>query len=345
MNILYFGDSNPHTTSSHRAMALRRLGYQVNIFNPKEASKKQIENLLLGKIHFRTGYRFLQKKIMNWLSGILEKIKKTDIIWVDGGEFFGVGCLKLLKQKNCPIILYNLDDPTGNRDGRRFDMLLQALSYYDICAVVREINMIEYKEKGAKKVLEVTRSYDEVAHCPFDNAATIPGEYKSKVAFIGTWMRYESRDVFLLKLIENGLPVSIWGSRWQKSVYWKQLMPFHRGDALHGKDYVAAIQGSKICLGMLSKGNRDLHTQRSFEIPYAGGLLCAERTTEHQEMFKENKEAIFWNDAEECAKVCKELLADDTKRQGILLAGMERVRVLEVGNENICKRILDELNS
>ena len=88
----------------------------------------------------------------------------------------------------------------------------------------------------------------------------------------------------------------------------QQLKPYFKGQTLKGKDYISAIQGSKICLGLLSKGNRDLHTTRTFEIPFIGSLLCAERTSEHLELFDENLEAVFWNSAEECAEKCKELL-------------------------------------
>ena len=62
---------------------------------------------------------------------------------------------------------------------------------------------------------------------------------------------------------------------------------------------------------MLSKGNRDRHTTRSFEIRAIGGLLCAERTDEHRESFEEGMEAVFWNDAKECVDQCRRLLNDD----------------------------------
>ena len=104
--------------------------------------------------------------------------------------------------------------------------------------------------------------------------------------------------------------------------------------------YVAAIRGAKVCLGLLSKGNRDLHTTRSMEIPYAGGVLCAERTTEHLALYREDEEAVFWTTAEECAEKCLGLLGDDQSRERIRLAGMARVRNNKVGNEDICRQIL-----
>jgi spore maturation protein CgeB len=186
-------------------------------------------------------------------------------------------------------------------------------------------------------------SYDEIAHKSFDDASSIDTKFKSDIVFIGTWMNNEKRDLFLSKLIDAGLNVSIWGNRWEKSEYWDLIKEHHKGKSLSGRDYVAAIQGSKICIGMLSKGNRDLHTRRSVEIPFIGGLLCAERTIEHTEMYKEEKEAIFWDDVDECIERCKEILRDDTRRINLRENGSIRVKANQVGNEDICESIIQEL--
>lgn len=338
--ILYFGDSHPASTSAHRVHALERLGHTVSIHDPYQALVGKLGFPYLEPIHYRMGYRLLQPPMARWVKQVLNTTGQPDAVWVNSGELFGVQCLASLKQLSCPVILYNNDDPTGGRDGRRFDTLLKAIPYYDLCVVMREINVPEYLALGAKQVLKVRMSYDEVMQEPFERIADIPAEFRSEVAFIGTWMRNEKRDEFLLSLLDKGISVSIWGNRWQKSPHWQSLKALYRGNSLSGRDYVAAIQGSKICLGLLSKGNRDLHTQRSLEVPFAGGLLCAERTTEHQEMYREEVEAVFWADATECARVCHELLADDSRREEIRLAGMKRVRAMHAGNEFVCREIL-----
>lgn len=339
MKILYIGNSEFGTTSLHRAIALERLSHSVVLLDPYKAMGSRLKGFT-GKINYHSGYRFLQKIVLKWLRSSIKHLEDIQLIWINSGELLGSRSLKFLKELGIPIVLYNNDDPTGTRDKRRFDMLLSAIPYYDLCVVRREPNIEEYKAKGAQKVLHVYMSYDEIAHSPLE---VIPIKFHSEVAFIGTWMRNEKRDVFLLKLINAGISVSIWGGRWQKSPYFELLKPYYKGPFLKGKDYVAAMQGAKICLGFLSKGNRDLHTRRSVEIPYAGGLLCAERTSEHQKMFEEGKEAIFWYDADECIELCKKFLKDDEKREAIRLAGMKKVRNLKVGNEDTCQSILRSL--
>lgn len=343
-NILYFGDGHPSSTSGHRAHALQRLGHQVTVYDTDQRARELPYFKYLHPFHYRTGFRFLQSQMLRWLEEKLMESDQPDLIWVNGGEYFGIECLQLLKKKGCPVVLYNNDDPTGGRDGRRFDSLLKAAPEYDLVVVMRDMNVPEFRSVGAGQVKRVFMSYDDFAHQPYSSKAEVPGEFLSEVAFIGSWMKKEGRDKFLLTLIEAGIPVSIWGGRWNKSPLWPRLKSAFKGSAISGRKYVAAIQGSKICLGLLSKGNRDLHTQRSLEVPYAGGLLCAERTSEHLQMYEEGKEAFFWSNAAECAAICHRLLNDERLREEVRMAGMNRVRANNAGNEYMCQTVLNEFN-
>ncbi len=340
MKILYLGTTSTSTTSRHRADALSRLGHVLLIADPYAVFIGQFHNRILSVIHFRTGYAFLQKTVCTWLNGIIKTADKIDLIWIDGGELFGAKALQLLRKPDVPVVLFNHDDPTGKRDGCRFASLQKALSLYSLVTAVRNETEQELKIICTGKVLRIWRTYDEVQHSAKSINRIIPNTYHSDVCFIGTWMRHENRDQFLVHLLERGLNIAIWGDRWQKSAYWPQLKNHWRGNALSGQDYVMAIQGAKVCLGLLSKGNRDLHTTRTMEIPYAGGLLCAERTAEHLKLYRENEEAVFWSDAHECAEKCLDLLAHPEKRELIRLAGMKRVLENKVGNEDICQQII-----
>jgi len=343
LNIVYIGSCSPGSTSRHRADALSRLGHKVHRADPYEAFKSRLNGKIQSLVHYRSGYRLLQSDIARWTLNLMQQVlaQPPDIVWIDSGELLGYEAVKLVSQTGARLVSYNHDDATGKRDGRRFDSLLKSLALYDLCAVVRPENILEYQRHGARKVVHVWRSYDEVMHAPFKALSVIPAEFCSDVAFIGTWIRGEGRDRFLLDLVNQGVPVSIWGDRWQKSPLWGQLKACYRGASLSGRDYVAAIQGAKVCLGMLSKGNRDLHTTRTMEIPYAGGVLCAERTSEHLELYVEGVEAVFWRDAEECASQCRRLLDDDSWRESVRMAGMARVRAARRGHEDVCRVIVE----
>lgn len=345
MKIIYIGHSHSGSTSRHRADALGRLGHEVLLRDPYTDLRAQLSGRIRSFVHHRTGYRLLQPAVTAWATHLplSPGFTSPDLIWVDSGELLGPGPVSALRRFGCPIVLYNIDDATGKRDGRRFDSLVSALPLYDLCVVVRDITASEFRQKGARQVLKVWRSYDEVAHRPFDDVTAIPPEFRSDVAFVGTWIRGEKRDQFLAALIGRGIQVAIWGDRWDKSPAWELLKPYWRGRSLSGREYVAAIQGAKVSLGMLSKGNRDLHTTRSVEIPYAGGLLCAERTVEHLQLYQEGTEAVFWADIEECAAACRALLDNPAKHDSICMAGSAKVRKSALGNEDICKIILNQV--
>jgi hypothetical protein len=107
-----------------------------------------------------------------------------------------------------------------------------------------------------------------------------------------------------------------------------------------GNTYALAIQSAKVCLGLLSKGNRDLHTTRSMEIPSLGGVFCAERTEDHLAIYKEGEEAVFWSSAEECAAKCRALLADEAWRRSVAEKGRQRYLKNGWTNMKVAERIL-----
>jgi spore maturation protein CgeB len=156
------------------------------------------------------------------------------------------------------------------------------------------------------------------------------------VTFIGTWM--PERGPFIAKLIQLGVPLSLYGNRWERAAEWGTIRKVWRGPGIHNEDdYAKAIQCAKICLGLVSLGNRDLSTTRSFEVPHLGGLLCAQRTEEHCDLYKEDEEAVFWDSPEECAQKCRLLLNDHDLRKKIAERG--RLRCLQNGTTN--ERVMD----
>jgi spore maturation protein CgeB len=340
MRVHYFGSDHPNSTSHDRAEALRRLGIDVRCYDIGADPQLHLRSRLVGALHYRTGYSLLQGKVVGIARAAARSIGADDVVWIDSGEFFGPRPLVQLKRTGAPLVLYNVDDPTGQRDGNRFKSLRAALPLYDLCAVVRNETVDECRMLGAKAVIRVWRSYDEEAHAPAPDLLIRP-EFRSKVAFIGTWMH--GRGAFMARLVELGVPLAIWGNRWQKAPEWRLLREAWRGPAIAGQDYRQAILGAEICLGLVSQGNRDLHTQRSAEVPYAGGLFCGQRTSEHVSMYREGVEAVFWDDADECAQVCLDLLKSPERCAAIRAAGHARVKSLGIGNEDVCRSILAEL--
>jgi spore maturation protein CgeB len=338
MKILYLGDASPYCTSRHRALALQRLGHNVVHVDPSSIFRWNRWNLAF---HYRTGFRFLNNLVEAYvLSEAEKKGSRFDLVWSDNGELVSEGLLRKLRLNHAPLLInYNCDDPTGSRDGFRWLTYHRAMPQYDLCVVVRRESEVEYPLYGARRVLRVWMSADEIEHSPRLITAELSRKWGSEVAFIGTWM--PERGPFILDLIRGGVPISIWGNRWSRAREWAHLKPYWRGPALLGDEYAYAIQCSKINLGLLSKGNRDLHTQRSMEIPSLGAFFCAERTSEHLDIYKEGIEAEYWADSEECILKIKKILANDEYRQAIAVRGNQRFHRSGRGNEAVLSAIIN----
>ena len=336
-DILYLGDAEEGSTSLHRAEALRRLGHQATIVPLGDFCPPL--SRWAGKADYLTGHRWRQGAIVERLKNRIGAARR-DVVWIDSGWWCGPSTAKFLRGIADKLVLLNLDDPTGPREPRHWASLRRAAPLFDAAALVRPETVEEFRQLGAKNAIRIWRGYDEVAHAP-EQADRVPEqEMKSEVVFVGTG--FEDRPQFMAELIERGVPLSIWGSSWKRDRHWSRIEPHWRGPSAMGPRYVAATRRAKVCLGLLSRLNRDLHTTRSGEIPYMGGLFCAPRTSEHLAMFEDGKEAVFWDDVDDCAEICRRLLTDTELRERIRQAGSEKVRRLGIGNETVCQQILQQ---
>lgn len=339
MKILYLGV--PAGSSNQRANALRRIGHEVTLINPEPFVRG---HRLVRKFHWEAGSVTCQKAVTEGvLSGIRElgPNGRFDLVWVDSGRLVGPKLVQALRSSFGKIVNYNLDDPFGKRDRFSWLSYLRAVPFYDLVVVVRKENVEEARRRGAKDVILLKRAADDVDHIPHPVSEEQRARLSSEVLFLGTW--FPERGPFMRELLSKGVPLTIYGDRWDRAPEWPEIKRVWKGNSLYADDYAIGIQCSKIALGLLSKGNRDLHTQRSSEIPAIGGLLCAERTSEHQEMYVDGEEAVFWDDAAECASVCKKLLEDDALRIRIRDAGFARVRKNGSFNQPLVQAILDRL--
>jgi len=148
------------------------------------------------------------------------------------------------------------------------------------------------------------------------------------------------RGPFIEKLIQKKVPIKIFGPRWHKFKNWKIIQKNYVDSDTFDINYVKILASSKISICLLSCGNKDLCTHRSFEIPYIGSLLCAQRTSVHEKFYKDGVEACFWNDAYECAEICHELLNNPAKRLAISKAGHEAVLRSGQSNDEVLARII-----
>jgi spore maturation protein CgeB len=334
VRILYLGSRAG--TSLQRAKALQRLNHEVLLVDPLD--KYNCFDWLGRWLHHTGGLGsglLVDRHIIQTAMAV-----RPDLILVNQGELVGPPLLQRLRTLDVPIVNYTNDNPFRGRDGGRFRKYLKALPYYDLVVVPREEDVPLALKAGARNVMRVWFSADEDSHRPRTLSQEVQGRYRSEVAFVGTWM--PERGEFIAELIALGVPLSVWGDRWQRAPQWRTIAPLWRGPGLFDDEgYAAVLQTAKVCLGLLSRGNHDLHTTRSVEIPALGGLLCAERTAEHLALYDEGAEAIFWDDVVECAHRCRQMLADECGRREIAQRGQQRARRNNHFNEPTLRAILE----
>lgn len=337
MRIAYIGPG--WGTSLQRAKALQRLGHQVVTIDPWSWLNRPRG---LGRALYHAGYAGVDLIVYRPLFREVQAAR-PDLIWINNGEFLGPGLIRRMRELKSPIINYANDNPFSPENRKRFARYRAALPFYDLMVVVFADAVEAARKAGARHVIREYICADEVAHKPCVLSADIRNRYASEVAFVGTWMK-KQRAPFMVELIRRGVPLSIWGDRWHKAREWPIIEPYWRGPGVYDDEgYAAILQSAKICLGLVNKSSGNLHTGRSVQIPALGGLLCAERTSEHLELYREGEEAVFWEDAAECAALCKELLTDETRRREIARRCHERALQNNLFNEPVLSRILSEV--
>lgn len=343
MKILYIGRATG--TSLSRQDALRQLGHDIVSIDPYEthrivAKDFHVTERRIYQWAFKTGNMFLGNVVRRY---VLERASHTgiDLVHVDNGELVSSELVDDLRTFRSPVVIYNQDNPFSPRDGLRWRSFLPTIPLYDLYVSPRASDERHAFARGARDFLRIYFSADRKMHRPIRMTAKEADTFASDVAFVGTWM--PERGPIVRRLLDLEVPLTIYGPRWDRDPNYKRFRSHVRLDTLSPADYTRAIAGSKIALGLLSKGNRDLHTTRSLEIPAIGTLLCAQRTVEHAEMYVDRVEAILWSSLEECAEQCTSLLNNERLRKSIAEAG--RLRFLESGRyyEDAERSILDYL--
>jgi spore maturation protein CgeB len=96
------------------------------------------------------------------------------------------------------------------------------------------------------------------------------------------------------------------------------------GDGLWGESYPIALSCAKIGMGLLSKLIPETSTTRSFEIPAMGTFMLAERTAEHEDLFEDTREAVFFSTSPELQRKVLAFTENAETRSAIAAGGRRR---------------------
>ena len=273
---------------------------------------------------------------------ILNRAGEFDILFVIKGNFVTAATLKALKaQINSPLIIgWSPDDvylPHNNSS-----VLLDASPYYDVFYTSKSLNITqgELTSMGFTNVRFIHQGFDRDWHRPFPNPES---RFKDLVTFVG----FGEQDRFekVNYLARNGVEVHVWGNGWTYKMRAAAHKKLHiHGYAILGDEYADALCNSAISLCFLRKLNRDFHTSRTFEIPACGGFMMAERTEEHRKYFIEDKEAVYFSDADELLAKVRYYLNHPEVRAQLAAAGRRRCVDQDYSYHRLAQDIIRQTN-
>jgi spore maturation protein CgeB len=319
MKILYAGGMALGSTSRMRRLGLERLGHDVvgvdsDIYRPA--------NKILRKLQFELSAGPLVEKLNRDLLRMAQE-EKPDVFWADKQLYLQPKTLEAMNEMGIATVSWMIDNPFGPRRDTGWRLYLKDLPLFDLHAQQRDTSLVEYKRRGAKDVVKILIGFEPTVHFPSPEPIT-DAERTREVSFMG--MPYDDRGEIVTKLVQAGIPVSIYGKEpyWKKALDSETFAKVYKGGEMYVKEYREGFWYSKINLSFVTKSNQDEVTQKSFEIAACGGLLMAERTAGHQARFVEGEEAVFFSDTDELIGQIKRYLPDEAARQRIAAAGRER---------------------
>ncbi|MED9799911.1 MAG: glycosyltransferase [Prevotella sp.] len=343
MRILSIGTFTGHGISNtclHRTWALEKLGEvdRIDTTLKRNVLCYRIVNRLFVRYHLP--FSFHDSKLNRAIRKQVQE-KPYDVVWIDKGVFIEAKALRFIKQvqPSCRVVGYSPDNMAERHN--QTQVFLKSFPYYDYYITTKSYTVDMLRRMGCKNILFVNNAYEASFHHPYQLAKEERERLGGKVGFIGAWEEERCRSI--LYLAEHGIPVRVWGGgKWlEYKDRYTNLKIEDKG--LYSEDYNKALSAFDISLCFLRKINYDLQTTRTMEIPACGSLLMAERTAEHERLFKDKEEAVFFSSDEELLELCQYYLTHEEERKRIAEAGRKRCIASGYSNEETIKRVLEKI--
>ncbi len=235
---------------------------------------------------------------------ILESINKfkPSVLFVYKGAFVYPSTIIYAKENGLKAVLFYPDVSMEAHDVH----IVKSIPLYDLIFTTKTFGITDLKEKfNYNNSFFIPHGFDPEVHRKLEITEEEKRIFGCDVSFIGTWSL--KKENFLAELVRRrpDINLKIWGDQWNR-ITEMELKPSIQNRPVLGDLYALAIQCSKINLGILSEKVRgassgDLITSRTFHIPGASGFLLHERTDEIGLYYEEDKEAVFFSDADELA--------------------------------------------
>lgn len=193
----------------------------------------------------------------------------------------------------CKLIWYSEDDTMNPIHRTRW--MNASIPLYNLWVTTKSFNIApnEVPSLGARQMLFVNNSFCPHAHAPLEINDHDRQFWGSPISFVGTFETQRAAD--LLALAEAGLNVRVWGNGWQSMIGSHSNLRIENRP-VYGDEYRKVVAASLLNCCFLRKGNRDLQTCRSIELPAMAAAMAHEASPEVESLFMPDREAVYFSD-------------------------------------------------
>ena len=320
-HVLLVGTILPQTIENTWYRWLIDRGYRTTLLDQDQTINSIAwGNDQISRLLWKVGQSYLSERFSRrFLSVCLEN--KPDLILVVYGRLINKRVILELKS-SIDVVIFNFYGEDFMNPLNTTTTLREAAVTYDHFFTTKSFNVPELNAAGINNVTYLPCGYLPACHYPVTVSVDNKKKYGSDLVFIGTWEN--DRATIMENLVDYDL--GIWGNLWEKLPPNSPLHKGIKGPAVYCEEMSKVINSSKICLSFLRKGNRDQHTQRTFEIPACGGFQLSERTDEVLGFFEEGKEIECFSTLEELRSKVEYYLQHDNPRKKIAKQSYLRVQ-------------------
>lgn len=339
MRIVLVGESNRGSRTPQRLRALADLGHDVAFVSttPEGWSYETPPDLIA-----RARYRLrMPGDPAHANARLVEAAKRgCDAMILDNARMIRPSALREARAAapSMRLIWYSEDDILNPVHRTRW--LERAMPLFDLWVTTKSFNARpeEMAAFGVRRVLFVNNAFCPYDHAPLTVDAADRVKFGAPVSFVGTYETPRAND--LLALARSGINVRVWGNGWQAMKNKDSSLEI-MGHAIYGDDYRKVVCASDINLCFLRKGNRDLQTCRSMEIPAMGGFMMHEASQEMFTLLTPDHEAVYFRDSTELVTRTHAWLADSHGRHAVAEAGRSRILADDRSHQRQWRLILD----
>ncbi len=289
---------------------------QVNYTSPAVTYSPSMKRLR-GKVFFRLADR-RSREWWKFQEELLSQIRcsRPKFVLVTGVLPLKCEIFNEIQDQGSLIVNYLTDDPWNPIHRRR--SFLRNLPLYDHIFSTKKALCSRLKMAGTRSTSWLPFAYDPTLHHATQQSLALDN---ANVLFVGTGAAERLAWLAALESLP-GLKRRIHGNNWEGL----NTPGWEKHSAVIGDQYCSAIQGADIVLGLLREANRDLSTDRSYEIGAIGGCGLYQDSSEHRELLPYYPDEGFFRTPNQLRERVQYLMANPSLRRQLRQLGSEALR-------------------